>query len=263
MNAALPIEKLLSKEFCQDIRVRAVPFGYSVSAPFRDNSGDRLSFFVKEEDDSVVLQDDGFYLSHLVASGIDVEKGQRLQLLDGVLAANNAYWDRETYEIRSHTAPRSDVGKQSVRFLSALMRVRDLELLSREMVRSTFKEDATNAILEHLGSEFIIEERAAVSPRYEEFPADVVVQRKTSTKRSGVFLVSGATQFLEAELLHGEIEKNGDSHSASSIALIEDADKFNAIGLRRMQRAINRGLPTPVFRGDEKASLQRIARLAA
>jgi len=263
MSAHPPIESLLSKAFCQEITVRALPKGYSVSAPFQDHSGDRISFFVKESDGSVVLQDDGFFLSHLVASGIDIEKGQRQQLLDGVLTANNAYWDRETFEIRSNSAPRSELGQQSVRFLSALMRVRDLELLTRDMVRSTFKEDATNAILDRLGLEFVIEERGVLAPRYEEYPADIVIQRKTGGKRSGIFLVSGATQFLEAELLHGEIERNIDDSEFGAIALIEDAEKFNSIGARRMQRAINRGLPTPIFRGDERASLDRIARLAA
>ncbi|RWE97363.1 DUF1828 domain-containing protein [Mesorhizobium sp.] len=260
MTEILSLEKMLSKSFCQAISVRAVPSGFAISTPFADSSGDRLSFYAKEVDGSYILEDDGSFLSHLVASGIDIDKGQRQQLLDSVLRSSGAYWDRETFEIRSDPTKPDRVGEQSVMFLSALMRVRDIELLTKEVIRSTFKEDATKAILERFGGSHRVEERAAIAPEYSEYPADIILRPADNGKQAAVFLVNSSTQFMEAELLHAEIEKQKQQLTYSAVALIEDTDKLNIIGLRRIQRAINRGLPIPIFRGDEIAAMTALSR---
>lgn len=263
MTEPSTLQHLLSRKFCEAVVVRHVPSGFAISSPFTDNSGDRLSFYATETDGSYVFEDDGSYLSHLVAKGIDIERGQRKQLLDGVLAESNAYWDSDTFEIRSHNVPQSEVGDQSVRFLSALLRIRDLELLTKEMIRSTFKEDATAAIQERFKSDHAIEERAALAPEFNEYPADLILRPKDGGKQLAVFFVNSPTQFLEAELLHGEIEKSNYRKEFASVALIEDTEKLNIIGMKRFQRAVNRGMPTPIFRGDEAAAMSHLRRIEA
>lgn len=266
MTEASTIKRQLTRSFCEEISVRHVPSGLAISFPFTDSSGDRIAFYVKENDQVISFEDDGDYLSHLVASGIDLDKGQRSQLLTSVLHQYDAYWDAETFEIKSNSIPKDAAGESAVKFVSALLRVRDIELLTKDFIRSTFKEDATQAIKSQFDHSmvFSVEERAPVSKEFSDYPADLVLRNHKSGKSLAVFLVNNATQFLESEILHSEIERSNFHKSFNSVALIEDIDKINgAIGAKRYQRAINRGLPTAFFRGDEDAAMSRLAALAA
>lgn len=259
MTTAEALKGILSRTFCEAIEVRPVPMGLAVRSPFGDSSGDAVTFFVRETGDGYQLEDDGSYLPHLMASGIDIERGQRRQLLDNILASSGAYWDAETLEIKSR--PLRDIGDGAVSFLSALMRVRDLELLTKEVIRSTFRDDAIEAMGAVLGDTFTIEANAPLSAEFSENPADVVLTPKQGDGRKlGVFLVNNPTPFVEAELLHSEIEREGLHHSFVAAALIEDMTKIQMIGTRRFQRAQNRGLPMPVFRGDESAAMLALSR---
>lgn len=258
MTTAEALKGLLSRTFCEAIEVRPVPMGLAVRSPFGDNSGDNVTFYVRETGDGYQLEDDGSYLPHLMASGIDIERGQRRQLLDNILASSGAYWDLETLEIKSQ--PLSNVSDGAVNFLSALMRIRDLELLTKEVVRSTFREDAIEAISSVLDQNFTIDTNAPLSLEFSENPADVVLTPRGSGRKLGVFLVNNPTAFVEAELLHSEIEREGLSHLFEAAALIEDMPKIQMIGSRRFQRAQNRGLPMPVFRGDENAAMLALSR---
>ena len=260
MITADTLKGLLGRTFSESVDVRLAPAGLLVRSPFGDSSGDELSFLVRETGDGYQLEDDGAYLSHLVASGIDIEKGQRRQMLDGVLSASGAYWDPETYGIKS--ASSGDLASASIMFMSALLRIRDLEMLTKDVVRSAFKEDAVEAMEIALGERFVIERNAPVAAELSENPADVVLSPKGDGRRVGVFLVNNTTSFVEAELLHSYIEASGLQDRYSAAALIEDTDKLTAIGMRRFQRGVNRGLKTPIFRGDEAAAMNSLSRIA-
>lgn len=258
MTTAETLKGILSRTFCEAIEVRPVPMGLAVRSPFGDNSGDNVTFYVRETGDGYQLEDDGSYLPHLVAAGIDIDRGQRRQLLDNILASSGAFWDTETLEIKSR--PLTNVSDGAVNFLSALMRVRDLELLTKEVVRSTFREDAIEAISAVLNQTFTIETNAPLSAKFSENLADVVLTPRGGGRKLGVFLVNNPTPFVEAELLHSEIEREGLNHQFGAAALIEDMPKIQMIGSRRFQRAQNRGLPMPVFRGDENAAMFALSR---
>lgn len=254
----------LHRSFSDAISVRAVPSGLAISSPFFDSSGDSLAFYASETDSGLVLEDDGFFLPHLIASGIDIRAGQRRQMLDTMLAESGAFWDEETYEIKTQPLKEGDIGLASVRFLSGLLRIRTLEHVTKEAVRSTFKEDAVAAIDRYLSPAFYISEKASVTPQLAEFPADVVLKPKDAAGRSlGIFLVNSSTQFLEAELLHNEIERVHLQDQASAVALIEDPKKITVVGDKRYQRAVNRGLPTRFFRGDEQQAVYSLRKLIA
>ena len=69
------LQRRLCSAFNAAIEVSAVPAGYAVGTPFADSSGDRIGFYVVAGPDGCRVEDDGAYLSHLVASGIDIEHG--------------------------------------------------------------------------------------------------------------------------------------------------------------------------------------------
>ncbi len=254
----------LHGSFSDAISVRSVPFGLAINSPFYDESGDTLAFYARESEEGLTLEDDGSFIPSLIASGIDVESGQRRFMLDQLLKDGGAYLDPESFEIKTPAFPSSSLGSASVRFLAALLRVRTLETMTREVVRSTFKEDAVTAIEKFLSSDFSIEEKTVLTEDLSDFPVDVVLRPKDSSKKSlGLFLVNSSTQLLEAELLRNEIEDQELSSALVSVALIEDARKIPVIGDKRYQRAVNRGLSTLFFRGDEKAAMAGLSRIAA
>src|SRR4051794_3125957 len=95
------LKKQLCTTFCGAIDVRPVPSGLAISSAFEDNSGDRLSFYLTEVvDDGFRIEDDGSYLSQLIAKDIPIDQGTRGRLLDSILDQGHAHWDRETLEIK-------------------------------------------------------------------------------------------------------------------------------------------------------------------
>lgn len=264
MTTPQELQKALHRSFTDAIAVRTVPCGYAISSPFYDNSGDTISFYAKDTDDGIVFEDDGAFLPHLIASGVDIETGQRRHLLDSILRDAGAYWDNDTFEIRSIPVDNRHAGLASAKFLSGLLRLKSLESLTRENIRSTFRDDATEAIELSLSDSFRIEMKAPLSRDLEEFPADIVLSPKSDLGRKlGLFLVTNATPLLEAELLHREIEKLGRERALGAVALIEDAEKISVIGSNRFQRAVNGGLPTRFFRGTEQEAISSFRKLSA
>jgi hypothetical protein len=262
MTTAENLEKALCSTFCEAITVNPVPCGFAVSAGFTDASGDRIGFYVIADGENYHLEDDGEYLAQLLALGIDFEKGQRQQLLESVLQTAGASWDHDTYEIKTGAFEERGLTTKVVQVLSALIRIRDIELLTRDFIRSTFREDATAAIVERFGDIANIDERKPVSIEFPDYLPDLVIRPRITGRNTAIFLASNPVPFQEAELLRAEIEKEGRQDEITVVALIEDTDKINVISPRRFQRAINRGLPVSIFRGDEPAAMNAIARQA-
>jgi hypothetical protein len=252
------LKNALCATFCSGFEVNVVPSGYAVSSIFTDRSGDRISLYLIAEDDGYRLEDDGEYLSRLVASGMEIERGQRGQLLDAILASEQAYWDRDTFEIRTGVFAESEIAQRTGSFLSALIRARDLELITRELVRSTFREDAMEAIVERFGAVANIEEDVPVNRDFADFPGDAVLKPKRTGKAGAIYFVNTNEKLSEALLLQQEAKLKGRTDFAV-IALIEEPE-MRMISRRKFQRAQNRDLAMPIFRGDEEEALGQIGR---
>lgn len=257
------LRKQLCKTFCGSINVRPVPSGLAVSSAFVDNSGDPISFYVTSLDDGeVCIEDDGSYLSHLIAKDIPIDQGPRGQLLDAILKQADSYWDRETLEIRSSVFPEDELSQRAIDFLSSLLRVRDLELLTRDVVRSTFRFDATAAIEAKYSDVATFNENASVKREFAEFPADLVISPKaTGALKGAVYFVNSNEKLNEALLLQmaaADVYRNS-APDFKVIALLEEPE-MKAISSKKFQRAQNRSVIMPIFRGDEDASVLRIGR---
>lgn len=253
------LQKRLCAAFCGDINVNPVASGLAVSSAFKDNSGDRISFYLRETPDGLQIEDDGSYLAELIGRGVPIDQGTRANMLDAILSQAGAYWDRETYEIKSTTVAEADVAKRMIDFLSSLIRVRDLELFTREVVRSTFREDATSKIENAFGDMAELLEDKPVMSDLSEFPADLVIKPRLAGALPGaVYFVNSNDKLNEALLLLMEGERAARSDFAV-FALLEDAN-MTTLSRRRFQRAQNRSLKMPIFRGDEDAAMNFIGR---
>lgn len=250
------LEKELCATFCAGLEVHPVPSGYAVSSVFEDNSGDKITFYLVETPDGYRVEDDGDYLSTLMASDIRIDVGGRGSMLDAILADGGAYWDRETYEIRSSDFPPDQVANRAIRFLSSLIRVRDLALVTKDRVKSAFREDFLAAIGARFGDAIEVSENVAPANDLGEFPADVVLTPRGGGRVGAVYLINNTDKLNEALLAWREIEDYPGSNVAI-MAVLEDRDMKN-ISRMKWQRAQNRRLPMPVFRDDENGMLSFI-----
>lgn len=249
--------KQICSAFCNELQVHAVPAGYAVSTAFTDASGDRITFYVVEDSDGYRLEDDGDYLATLVARDLPFDQGARGKLLDAILADGDAYWDRDTYEIRTASFPVESLANRAISFLSALIRTRDLMFLSRERVRSAFKDDIIAELEVRLGHLITIEESAAPTDGLRDFPADLVLRpRGIEGRVVSVYLATSSDKLNEA--LVAWLDHGRRYLDLGMIAVLEDAD-LGKISKLRYQRAANRRLPIAIFRGDEAEAVHRIA----
>ncbi len=255
------LKREMCSAFCGGISINKVTAGYAVSTLFTDNNGDRLSFYIVQNEDGFRIEDDGSYLSHLVARDISIDKGNRAEALDQTLAAGNAFWDRDTYEIKSQPFAETSLPENMIKFTASLIQVRSLELLTKERIRSTFREEALTAIVRSFGTNVAVNENEPVDSDLSEFPSDAVirpVQPSENSKTAAVYFVSNSEKLADALLLQQELMLMNRSDVAV-VALIEDAE-MSQISRRKFQRAQNRSVIMPIFRGDEKASMQMIGR---
>jgi hypothetical protein len=252
------LEKQLCSAFCGGLEVHAVPSGFAVSSIFRDNSGDAISFYISETPDGFRIEDDGDYLSDLAARDIAIDTGARSDMLNAILAEGGAYWDQETFEIRSGVFPKAEIGQRAIGFLSSLIRVRDLELVTRERVRSAFREDFLSAVAGKFSDRVDIIESAAPANDLSEFPADVVLTPKDGGRTAAIYLVNTNDKLNEALLAWRELQDRG-TDDVALLAVLEEPD-LRQISRRKFQRAQNRSLPMPIFRGDETATMDFIRR---
>ena len=253
------VKEILCRTFCSEIEARVVPVGIALSTTFSDNSGDRIGFYLIEGPDGFHIEDDGHYLADLIASGVQIDSGTRGQLLQSILKEADAYWDHDSFEIRTESFSNAEVGARLVRFVSALVRVRDLELLTRENIRSTFREDTISALNDSFGDSIYIEENKPIQKRFSEFPVDIIIGSKINPDlQAAIYLAATNDKLNEALLFKMELQEKR-IEEKKVFALIEEPD-MRTISRRVFQRAQNRGLAMPIFRWDEAAAMNRIGR---
>ena len=256
------LRESICKTFCGDLVVKTLPSGIAVTTTFRDAVSDPLACFIEQDEGGWYMADDGHFLSDTVARGIDVQTGSRKSFLDRILAPAGAWCDLTNLEIRTHAqreVPRAD---DILKFITALVRARDVTFWSRERIKSTFKDDAYEALVERFAPRADLSRSAPVDASMQEFPADAVLRPRDRTGKlptTAVFFVQVLDTMNEALMLWMEAR---DQHRSDIrvAALVEDGT-IN-LSSNKAQRAFNRIDTTAIYRGDEKAAIDRIERVA-
>jgi len=123
--------------------VRLVPEGvdrYRVFSPFTFHDGDHLSIVLKRDSLGWILSDEGhtlMYLSYRMDIN-DIMQGNRGEIIINILSQ---YLISEQEGELIHTVPGDQYGDALFQMVQGLLRISDISFLSREFVRSTFKED--------------------------------------------------------------------------------------------------------------------------
>jgi hypothetical protein len=246
----------LCKAFCDYLTVRQVPAGLAVSTAFTFAETEPVGFYIVGPDglSRYRIEDDGNTISLIEAEGIDLETPTRADAVQELLSEYGARYDAERGELVTASIAESEIPGAALKFVALLLRLQDLVLLTPERAASTFKEDATRAIRESLGTRADIKENEPIAEGIE-FPADLII-RAPNREPVAVFLAMSEQRVLEAVV--AQMAVTYEAHMPCSVVALLEKD--GSVTRKMRTRASNRLSAMPIFEGDQKAAIQRIER---
>ena len=247
----------LCQAFCNELTVRDVPFGLAVSTAFSFPDGDRIGFYVKTHPDGrFEIQDSGTVYPGLEASGLDLKNKSRLEAFNTLMDEYGVILDDDDREFRL-SGNASELPSAALRFVSFLLRVGDLLLLTEERVASTFRHDVERILRERIGESALIRERQPISSNLSDFPPDYLIEAEG---REPVALFLGTSDARVLEALFVQMRAEHEEHVPVRIMALLEHGKSVTAAVR--QQATNRLDGLLQFRGDEVAAITRIAKEA-
>lgn len=248
----------LCAAFCGALKVSKVPAGYAVSTGHQGMDGDPVGFYVVGPDarGEYRVQDDGMYMTLVESSGGDLSNKTRLAAFNVLREEYAVEFDKRSNELRTATVAEGQIGSVALRFLAFLLRIQDLVLMSNERAASTFREEATKLLREVVGDRGRVIEGYTVDPRISDVPADLGIISE-GRPPVAVFFILSDNRLLEALLLQAYAEKE---HVPCTVMAMLETDA--SLSSKMNQRAANHLDGVPIFRGDERAACERIAKAA-
>jgi hypothetical protein len=240
--------------------MRAVPAGFAVSTPYSNADGDPLLvYFVRDERGRWRLEDDGTQVPLLEANGVDLSGKSRGDAFDILLDEYGVQFNKDSRTLYSPPFPEAELGGAAVRFVGLLLRLQDLALLSPQIVRSTFREDALNAIHKAFAGRANVSDQALISDEFPGHEADVVI-RSPDAPPVGVYFATSEERALQALVVKMEMDKYREI--ATSIILLLEHAKTNPVKPPTLGLAMARLDAVVSFRDAQRDTLERIAKAA-
>jgi hypothetical protein len=203
---------------------------YRIFTPFMFDDGDHLAVVLKRDDSSWVLSDEGHTMMHLTYEMDEkqLQLGTRQKVINNALSTFSVS-DRDgelTEKIRN-----GDYGNALFSFVQALMKLTDLTFLTRERVKSTFKDDFI-ALL----SEAVPEHRRTFDwfdPTHDPTGNYIIDCKVNGMARPlYVFALNGDDRTRDATISIHSFEKWGSSFK--SLAIFENQENINRKVLARL-----------------------------
>jgi len=117
-----------------------------LTTPFLDRHNDHIQLYAVKKNGSILLSDDGYILSDLRTSGLDVSTPKRKAILEAVL---NGFGVRvESGQIVAEASQRN-VGQRLHALVQAMLAVNDMFVMAQPRVASFFWEDVRGYLDEH------------------------------------------------------------------------------------------------------------------
>jgi len=117
-----------------------------LTTPFLDHHNDYLQFYAKRDNGKILLTDDGYILSDLKASGVDMRSPKRRALLQTSLRGFNV---KEINGQLIGEATDKNLGQKVHNFIQAMVSVNDMFVLAQNRVASLFLEDVRHFLDEN------------------------------------------------------------------------------------------------------------------
>jgi len=109
-----------------------------ITTPFLDRHNDHLQIYLFQENGNYVLSDDGYILSNLEMSGVDLSSPKRQRILKTILQGFGVSVVEGALRVEVH---RSNLPRRKHNLIQAMLAVNDMFVMAREQVLSLFLED--------------------------------------------------------------------------------------------------------------------------
>lgn len=130
----------------QALSVEQIQGACELTTPFLDRHNDHLQVYATTQDGNIVLSDDGYILSDLRTSGLEVDTPKRRMVLDGVLNGLGVRVENDRLLIE---ASARNVGQRLHSLVQAMLAVNDMFVMSQPRVASFFWEDVRSFLDSH------------------------------------------------------------------------------------------------------------------
>ncbi len=245
----------ICRAFCDSVTVTELPCGFGISTSLFQIDGDPAGLYAIGPDSTGhwKLEDAGWLLPGLIASGYDLSTENRKAALAVILNAADAQLDEDALEIVTGPISKADIPKSAIRLLVALARIADLAGMTAERVRSTFKDDVKAALASTLPDSVEIDEHAAATDMSADLRADLVF-RQVGRVPVALYLAQNDLSLVEAMLLRSETQASTEARPLV-FAMLE---RENAVSKHTRTRAHNRLDAVGIYEGDEKQALAKV-----
>jgi len=109
-----------------------------ITTPFLDRHNDHLQIYLLQENGNYVLTDDGYILSNLEMSGMDLSSPKRQRILKTILQGFGVSVVEGALRVE---AQRSNLPRRKHNLIQAMLAVNDMFVMAQAQVLSLFRED--------------------------------------------------------------------------------------------------------------------------
>ena len=130
----------------ENITVTDVGTGCEITTPFTDRHNDYLQIYLQRDGDKFKLTDDGYILSDLRSSGVEITTGKRAEILQTILRGLDVILDENELMVY---ATRENLAQQQHQLTQAMLAVNNLYVIAKPKVASLFYEDVERFLRLH------------------------------------------------------------------------------------------------------------------
>lgn len=243
--------------FCDGLAMREVPMGYAIKTPFRSLDGDAVALYVRRSKDApgqLRLEDDGSTVAALQEEGFGFDNEQRLAEFQALLTEHGALFDEDECLIHTDYMEEGRAAAYFLKFMSLMIRISDLRLMSRDRARDTFKADVQQFVDETFRDLAPVEFDAPPEDSLSDYIPDAIVRAPGVTL--AIFAATGEVKALEALVLWQELLRQGLSHVLPVVVL--PTAKPPQIKARTMSRIINSRVSMASMDGNKWDVMQKL-----
>lgn len=117
-----------------------------LTTPFLDRHNDHLQVYAMRRNGNIILSDDGYILSDLRTSGLEIDTPKRKMVLDSVLKGLGVRTENGQLLVEASVA---NLGQRLHSLVQAMLAINDMFVMSQPRVASFFFEDVRNFLDSH------------------------------------------------------------------------------------------------------------------
>lgn len=130
----------------QGLSAEEVGEACELTTPFLDRHNDHLQVYATRRNGNIILSDDGYILSDLRTSGLEVDTPKRRMVLDSLLNGLGVRAENEQLLVEASAA---NLGQRLHSLVQAMLAVNDMFVMAQPRVASFFFEDVRNFLDSH------------------------------------------------------------------------------------------------------------------